>query len=83
MHKVLTGLLAVPNDIETRILLRLDPEQRASAFAWRNASPSAIHLGQSLLVSANQPGLGKLPAIAASNMVFLWLSALSREKARF
>ena len=28
MHKVLTGLLAIAHDIQARILLRLDPEQR-------------------------------------------------------
>src|SRR5258708_7699618 len=40
----------------------------ASALAWRSASPSARHWGQSLLVSASQAGLGRLPAIEVSNI---------------
>jgi hypothetical protein len=36
-----------------------------------------------LFVSANQPGLGKLPAIAASNMVILCVNAPWRGTCRF
>src|SRR6476620_3060973 len=40
----------------------------ASALACCNSSPSAFQRGHSLLVSASQPGLGRLPAIVVGNM---------------
>src|SRR6185436_15330241 len=43
----------------------------ASALASRSASPSARHCGQSLWVSASQPGLGRLPAMEVGNIVRL------------
>jgi hypothetical protein len=65
---MLARLLAVAHDIQARVFLGLDPQQRASALAWRSASPSAFHWGQSLLVSASQAGLGRLPAMEVSNI---------------
>ncbi len=43
----------------------------ASRLAFARSAPCAFHAGHSLLVSASQKGLGRLPAIVVSNMGFL------------
>jgi hypothetical protein len=73
VHEVLARLLAVRDDVQPGVLLRLDPQQRGVGLGLRSASPSASTAARAC--GFGQPaGLGRLPAIVVGNMaVASWM----------
>jgi hypothetical protein len=63
VHEMLARLLAVADDVQPRVLLQLDPQQRGVGLGCSSSAPCAFHCGQSFCVSASQAGLGRLPAM--------------------
>ena len=64
VHEVLARLLAVADHVEAGVFLGLDPQQRGVGLGLREFGALGFHCGQSFCVSASQPGLGRLPAMA-------------------
>ncbi len=68
VHEVLPRLLAVADDVDAGVFLRLDPQQRRVALALGQRLTRELPLRPQLVGSASQDGLGRLPAMVVSNM---------------
>ena len=59
MHKVLTRLLTVPNHVEARVFLRLDPQQGSVSLSLQQGITLSLPLGPEF-VGLGQPfGFGQ------------------------
>jgi hypothetical protein len=72
VHEVLARLLAVADDIEARVLLLLQPQERRVALGAREFVARGAPLRPELFCLREPAGLGRLPAMVVSNMAPPW-----------
>ena len=71
MHEVLARLLAVADDVDAGIFLKLQRQQRRVVLRVASSSPSRRQGAQSRFGAASQAGFGRLPAMVVGNMILL------------
>ena len=69
VHEMLPRLLAVADDVDAGVFLRLEPEQRRVALGLgQRVARRASMAATACCGSASQDGLGRLPAMVVSNI---------------